>query len=60
MSRGIDQNGIGSSDVALQINGLSMDYSVNVAMIIGYSHERKKRTKYSPWPYFILPGRLQI
>lgn len=41
MCREINCNRIGSSDVALQINGLSMGYAINVAKVIGYSLEKK-------------------
>lgn len=41
VNREIDLNRIGSSDVALYINGLSMDYAINVAKIISIHIEKK-------------------
>lgn len=41
VNREIDLNRIGSSDVALYINGLSMDYAINVAKMISIHIEKK-------------------
>lgn len=42
MDREINCNRIGSSDVALQVNGLSTDCAINVYKVIGYSLEKNK------------------